>query len=291
MAATGLAIGVGVALVARGGAPAPPSRPDQGPSVTRFSFTDEALPPVTAVESTEAVPALAEEPSTAEAALTFFLQSIVEGRPDTAYAILDSPSRQRFPTLASWIRAQPDLAVPTGFELGPSRAAFGGGDRVEIEVTSQQHPSLDPTRGLVPARSRGLWVVERRGGLWRVGAEPASVVPILPAEAGATLTVTDWVGRLQACDRPAAASFQVGTYLYGPADYVRAPCEQKGAWTVGDPTGLDSAGDARDLVAAFGAGVGSWARLVPVEGPKSAFFAVVAPMGDAWQVVGVADRG
>jgi len=258
--------------------------------VTRFSFTDGVLPPVTEATAEPAGPTLTEEPATAEAALTYFLQSIVDGKPEAVYAILDPASRQRFPSPESWIRAQADLMLPTGFEIGPSRAAFGGDDRLEIEVTSSQRPSLDPTRGLVPARSRSLWAVERRDSVWRVGAEPISVVPILPDEAGAPVTVRAWVDRLQACDDVGAASLQVGSYLYGPAAFVRAPCEQPGAWTVGDPVGLDSAGDPRDFVAAFGPGAGSWARLVPVDGPQDNFYAVVAPMGDAWQVVGVADR-
>ncbi len=291
MVVTGLALGVGVALVVRGGAPAPSSRPNQGPSVTRFSFSDGTLPAVTAREPSTAGPTLTDEPSTPEAALTFFLTSMVEGRPEAAYAILDPPSRLRFPSLDSWTRAQSDLARPTGFEIGPARAAFGNDDRVEIEVVASHQPSLDPTQGLVPARSRGLWTVERREGAWRVGAEPLSVVPILPADDGATATVSAWVDRLQSCDRPGAASLQVSSYLYGPADFVRAPCDQQGSWTVGAVTGLDSAGDPRDLVAAFGPGVGSWARLVSVEGPGNRFYAVVAPMGDAWQVVGVAGPG
>jgi len=291
MAGAGLALGVGIVLAFRGGGTAPTTRADQGPSVTRFSFTEGALPPVAAAEPSGPRPGPSEEPATAEAALTFFLQSIVEGRPEDSYTVLDPASQQLFPSPESWVRAQADLAMPTGFELGATRAAFGGEDRVEIEVTSSHRPSLDATRGLVPARSRSLWGVERRDGRWRVGAEPVSVVPILPAEAGASVAVTDWVARLRACDPGGAASLQVGSYLYGPSGFVGAPCAQQGTWAVGDPAGLDAAGDPRDLVAAFGPAVGSWARLVPVDGPGSRFYAVVAPMGDAWQVAGVAGRG
>ncbi len=290
----GLAIGAGVAFavsVGRGGTD-PAVRAEQGPSVTRFSFVEGALPTVTAdaAAPVERELAPAEEPATAEAALASFLQSLVDGRPQDAYAFLDPPSRQRFPSVSSWLRAQADLAPPTAFEIGLSRAAFSGGDRVEIEVTSSQTPSLDPARGLVPARSRNLWSVDRQGERWRVGAEPVSVVPILPDDRGATTTVTAWVDRLRACDPPGAASLQVDDYLYGPAAFVSAPCRQQGSWTVGDPAGLDATGDPRDFVAAFGPAVGTWARAVPVEGPGIRFLAVVAPMGDAWQVVGVADR-
>jgi hypothetical protein len=39
-------------------------------------------------------------------------------------------------------------------------------------------------------------------------------------------------------------------------------------------------------VAAFGPEVGAWARLVPVQGPRSRFSVVVGPLGDAWRVLG-----
>ena len=288
----GLAIGAGVVLAARGGDPRP-VRAGHPPSVTRFDFFDGALPAVsdTSVAVADPAPTPAEEPATAEAAVALYLRSLSEGRPDASYSILDGPSRQRFPSAASWTRAQADLAVPTSFEIGPSRAAFGASEVVEVEVTATHRPSLDPVRGLVPGRSSALWQARREEGRWRVGAQPVSAVPVLPDEAGAAVAVSGWVDRLQACDATGAAGSQAGTYLYGPADFVRAPCEAKGAWTVGSPVGLDRTPDAKDYLAAFGPGVGSWTRLVPVDGPGSRFFAVVAPIGDAWQVLGVAVRG
>ena len=287
----GLALGVGAAFAFRGGDPAP-VRATQPPSVAEFDFFAGDLPPVTAPSgAATGPPAPVEEPATAEAAVSLYLRALADGRPEAAYALLDGPSRQRYPSTASWTRAQADLALPTGFDIGPSRAAFGAGDAVEIEVVATSRPSLDPVRGLVPGRSRALWQAVREQGVWRVGAQPVRAVAILPPDADATMAVSGWVGRLQACDGAGAAVSQAGSYLYGPADFVRAPCDTKGAWTVGDPVGLDRTPDPKDYLAAFGPGVGSWARLVPVDGPGTRFFAVVAPMGDAWQVMGVAVRG
>lgn len=286
----GLAVGVGTALVVRGSDPAP-VRATQPPSVARFDFFDGPLPPVTAASGTAPVAVPTEEPATAEEAVTLFLRALTDGRPDEAFALLDGPSRQRYPSAASWVRAQGNLAVPTGFELGPSRAVFGTPDAVEIEVAATHRPSLDPVRGLVPGRSRSLWRASREGEAWRVGAQPERAVPVLPPDADAAVAVSGWVARLQACDGPGAVAQQAGDYLYGPADFVQAPCDSKGAWKVGDPVGLDRTPDPKDYLAAFGPGVGGWTRLVPVDGPGSRFFAVVAPIGDAWQVMGVAVRG
>ena len=292
IAVVGLALGVGVALAVRG-TDTGPARATQPPSVTRFDFFSGDLPPVTTASGLAAGPAPAppEEPGTAEAAVSLFLQALTDGRPEAAYPLLDGLGRQRYPTLASWVRAQADLAVPTGFELGQSRAVFGATEQVEIEVVATARPSLDPVRGLVPGRSRSLWQASREENAWRVGAQPVRAVAVLPPDGDAAVAVSLWVARLQGCDGAGAAAHQAGSYLYGPADFVRAPCDIKGAWTVGAPVGLDRTPDPKDYLAAFGPGVGGWTRLVPVDGPGNRFFAVVAPMGDAWQVMGVAVRG
>jgi hypothetical protein len=103
--------------------------------------------------------------------------------------------------------------------------------------------------------------------------------------------VQGWVSRLAACDTPGATGLQVGASLYGPAALVQAPCQKRGTWTAGTPVGLDKTPDPKVFLAAFGPDVASWARLVPVSGPGSNFLAAVAPMGDGWQVMGVAVGG
>ena len=286
----GLALGAGVVLAVGGGDDPAPTRANQGPSVTRFAFSDGALPPVIDPAGTDPGPTgPTEEPPDAEAALAAFLQSLVEAKPEVAYALLDSSGRSRFPTLEAWIRAQADLAAPTSFTIGPSRAAFDGGeDAVEVEVVATHRPSLDAVRGLVPGSSRSLWQIRRESAGWRVAAEALSVRPILPPDTAATDAVRSWVDRLAACDRDGAASLQVGSYLYGPSTLVDAPCEKRGGWTVGTAVTLDQATDSKDFLAAFGPAVGGWARLVPVEGSDLRFFAAVAPIGDTWRVMGVA---
>ena len=56
------------------------------------------------------------------------------------------------------------------------------------------------------------------------------------------------------------------------------------------PEGFDAAVEPEAYVAAFGPEVGSWARLVPVQGPRSRFSVVVGPLGDAWRVLGTDRR-
>jgi hypothetical protein len=56
---------------------------------------------------------------------------------------------------------------------------------------------------------------------------------------------------------------------------------------VGATTALDDSHDVRAYLAAFGPGITSWGRLVPVQGPTSRFLAAVGPLGDDWRVLGV----
>jgi len=187
--------------------------------------------------------------------------------------------------------AQADRATPLTFTVGAARPSPDRPGAVEVDLSATHRPSLDAIRGLVPARSTSVWLVRPEGDTWRVSADPLTFRPVLPAEAGATDVVQRWVSLLAACNAPDAAGLQVAANLYGPSSLVQAPCATHGAWTAGPPTGLDRTPDPRAFLAAFGPEVATWARLVPVQGQGSRFLAAVAPMGDGWQVMGVAVDG
>ena len=284
----GLALGVGGFAYFDGNAKSPAyQRPT--PSVSEFSFATtvpEVLPP-----EREALPVLDVEPATPGAAVTAFLAPLADRRPEDAYPLLDEASRRRYPTVASWIRAQADRATPLTFTVGTSRPSADRPGDFEVELAATHASSLDPIRGLVPARSTSLWLVRLENDAWRVAVEPLAFRPVLPADASATAVVQGWVDLLAACDTAAAGALQVAPNLYGPAGLAGTPCEARGTWTAGEPTGLDRTPDARAFLAAFGPEVGTWARLVPVQGPERRFLAAVAPLGDGWKVMGVAVDG
>lgn len=282
----GLALGLGGITLYRNHNQ--PSYQPHPASVRQFAFSTE-LPGEPPAPAAVAPPDV--EPADAKAALVQALQTMADGKPQQAYSLLDAPSRKRFPTLTSWISAQANLVQPLTFEVGASRPAPAQADAVDFDVSATHRPSLDPFRGLVPARSQSVWEVRRENGAWRVGAEPMTFRPILPADASATPLVQSWLQHLVACDSAGAASLQVSGALYGPAGLVQAPCAKRGTWTAGAAEGLDGTPDPKAFLAAFGPEVGTWARLVPVQGPGASFLAAVAPMGDGWQVMGVAVGG
>lgn len=286
--AAGLALGAGGFAYLDGDAK-PPAYQPPAPSVSEFSFATTV--PEGPSPAPETLPVLDVEPVTPRDAVTAFLAPLADGRPVDAYPLLDEAGRRRFPTVASWVRAQADRATPLTFTVGTSRPSAERAGAFEVDLSATHTSSLDPVRGLVPARSTSVWLVRLENDAWRVSVDPLAFRPVLPGDASATAAVQGWVDLLAACDATAAAALQVTPNLYGPSALARTPCEARGTWTAGEPTGLDRSPDPRAFLAAFGPEVGTWARLVPVRGPAGGFLAAVAPMGDGWQVMGVAVDG
>jgi hypothetical protein len=275
----GIAVGVGVTLAAAGlGGGA-----GRAASVQRLDLPAGAAAPAAATPDGAGTAAPVRAGS-ARAAVQRFLQAGADGDFAVAYGLLDQAGRKRYPSLARFTRAQADRAEVTAVRVGRERRA--GDARADVTATLTHPAAIDPFAGLVPARTVEVWRASRQDGRWRVAAEPVSVRADLPADDRAPEAVTAWVERLLGCDRQGAAGLQAGAELYGPADLAGLPCQERGRWTVAAPESFDAAVEPEAYVAAFGPEVGSWARLVPVQGPRSRFSVVVAPLGDAWRVLG-----
>ena len=277
--ALGLAVGIGATLAVnglRGGG-------DPVASVQRLDLpaTPAAAAAAGGKGADEARPVVA---GTARAAVQRFLKATAREDFAGAYRLLGAAGRKRYPSAARWTRAQADRTAITGVRVGTAKPA--GRRTTDVTVRLTHPPAIDPFAGLVPARTVEVWRARSEGGGWRVAADPVSVRAELPSDRRAPDAVTAWVQRLVGCDLQGATALQVGADLYGPADLAEAPCRQRGRWTVGGPQRFDEAAEPEAYVAAFGPDVGSWARLVPVQGPGTRFHVVVGPLGDAWRVLG-----
>jgi hypothetical protein len=280
----GLATGLGVALALQRhhegsravGQPGSVSRLPPGIGGAGASAAAPAAGPRAAVPS---------GPTTrsGRAAVEAFLDARARGDDAAAFGQLDRASRARYGSPARWAEEQADTPAVRGFRIESQRLT-GGAVEVTAEVTHP--PAIDPFDGLVPGRTVEVWRAHPERGRWRVEAEPRSVRPLLPTDTTASATVAAWLRDLAACDREAATRLQAGPDLYGPVDLRAAPCERHGSWTAGRPQPLGDPIDPQPYVAAFGPEVAGWARLVPVQGPGTRFFAVVGPLGDNWRVVG-----
>lgn len=282
--ALGLAIGLGAALALQrhhdgrraAGQPASVSRLPPGIGGAGASAAAPAAGPRVAVPS---------GPTTrsGRAAVEAFLAARARGDDAAAFGQLDRAGRTRYGSPARWAQEQVDTPAVRGFRIESQRAASSA---VEVTAEVTHPPAIDPFDGLVPGRTVEVWRAHPERGGWRVEAEPRSVRPLLPADTTAPAAVAAWLRDLAACDRPAAARLQAGPDLYGPVDLRAVPCERYGSWTAGKPRPLGDPIDPQPYVAAFGPEVAGWARLVPVQGPGTRFFAVVGPLGDNWRVVG-----
>lgn len=283
-----IGLGVAAALHRRGDAGQRPGS-GQPASVSRLDLEAGAAPGAASRASTSpaadappaGTPAAA---SSARAAVRAFLAARTRGDHRAAFGQLDRASRARYGSVARWAQAQADTSPVRGFRLTAQRAAGAAAADVTAEVTHP--PAIDPFDGLTPGRTLEVWRARLERGRWRVDAEPRSVRPLLPGDGAAPAAVDAWLRALVACDRPAAVRLQVEPDLYGQPDLGTIPCQRRGRWTAGAARAFDDAVDSQPYVAAFGPDVTTWARLVPVQGPRTRFFAVVGPLGDAWRVIG-----
>jgi hypothetical protein len=272
----GLAVGVGVAALAN----RQPARPRPTASVQHLDLSYR--PEGTQVPEPAAKQVAA---GSAAEAVQQFLRANAKLDRATSFALLDKASQKAYGSVAAWTAAQADRPPVRGVTVGSERSVTDGAVDVTVTVT---HPAaVDPFAGLTPGRTVEVWRAHREGGRWRVAADPVSARTLLPGDAAAPAAVQSWVDRLARCDRKGAAALQAGAELYGPADLAAAPCQEHGAWKATAARGLDAAADPQPYLSAFGPEVQTWARLVPVQGPRTRFAVVVAPLGDAWRVLGL----
>jgi hypothetical protein len=252
------------------------------PSVVAFQAPGQAFDQTAAATRLNSPAAPAVEPPSARAALTEFLAAEAAGDAARAFPLLDTASRSRVSSVEAWSIGRNDRVVPLTFSISEERPSESG---VVFLVETTHEPALDAFRGYVPAKARQRWDVRNERGTWRVSGRPVEIEPVLPAATTATEVVQRWIDARAACDTKSAEPFQRGAFLYGPRFLLEAPCSERGTWSAGAVTRLADAPDVSIITSAFGPDSGAWARLVPVRGPRSEFFAVVAAFADDWRVV------
>ena len=216
--------------------------------------------------------------ATPEAALDAFLSAEVRHDYATSYGLLSAADRNEVGAGAEWGAAHSELPIVTAFAIGAVRVA---GATAELEADITFDPTLDETRGLVPARARATWVAVTEDGGWRVAHSQSRITPQYPDEQGAVSAAETWVSARKSCERPA----QYGGGLVGAAGPVDDLCGARGPVEVGTAAPLGPDAGVEPFLAAFGPEVLSWARVVPVTSPVP-LTVVLAPVADSWLVVG-----
>ena len=219
-------------------------------------------------------------------AVRAFLAAEAAGDPVASYAHLSDEARAAYGSPSGWTADHVDV-LPTvlDFTLEPGTGEESAG-RAEVAADVRFEPGLDSVVGLTPGRARVEWVAVEEEGGWAVDVDAATLEPIYPDPAGAAEATRAWVVQRQACPAPGttpAAEFEGG--LTGEPRRAEALCGAAGPVEVGAATPLAEI-DARPFLPVYGADVTSWAQTVPVTAPVP-LRAVLAPLGNEWQVVGV----
>jgi hypothetical protein len=219
----------------------------------------------------------------AQAALEALLTAEQRNDHEASYPLVVHGPSQSFPTAAKWADARRDLPNITGF-----RVEKAAGDATEVAAVVDHEPQLDPFVGDVPAHERQVWKAHRAGDGWLLDQEP-DVEPQYPDDQGAVDVARDWFTTVQRCDEKAAAAFQGVKTLFNSLSSDVRVCGATGAPTIDSkvmplPDGPISA----DIVAEYDTGALGWARVVDVTAPVQMSI-VLAPIGDAWKVIGLGD--
>lgn len=224
--------------------------------------------------------------ATPEDAVRAFLVAEAEGDTAASYAHLSDEARVAYGSPSGWAADHVDV-LPTvlDFTLEPGTGGEDAG-RADVVADVRFEPGLDSVVGLTPGRARVEWVAVEEEGGWAVDVDAATLEPVHPDPAGAVDATREWVTARQACpagDTTPSAELEGG--LTGERARAEALCGAAGPVELGAPTPLTEL-DARPFLAVYGADVTGWAQTVPVTAPVP-LRAVLAPIGDEWQVVGV----
>ena len=271
--AVGIAVAVGAgALASRDDGPADLGRTASSPGDPELLDRDRAL--------------RADGPRTRSAtpqeAVEQFLTAERAGDHVTSYGYLADPVRAEYGSAAGWAADHPEALAPVlGFEL--EGEPTGGDGRAEVTTLTRYRSSLDAVAGLVPARARTSWVVVQEEGGWAVDASATTQSVLFPPQEAAVQAVQTWADEAQRC------APEVTTGLRGRSELAKQLCGIAGSPEAVAVMPLAQV-DAPPLQTSYGADVVSWARTVRVDGPVP-LRAVVAPIDDAWRVVGVLSPG
>ncbi len=186
------------------------------------------------------------------------------------------------PSSAKWTRIRRDLPAITGFTVEADR------DPSVATAMVQHQPGLNSFVGLVPAHERQTWKARRTASGWLLEPFP-EVRPVLAPEAGAAGVAMAWLRAVQRCDRAGTAALQAVPTLFDSTTNDIRLCRTAGELRVRNGVDRMPPGPlSGDIVAQYSTDAFTWARVVHVDAPVRLTI-VLAPIGNDWKVLGLAD--
>ena len=244
--------------------------------VTRNASSSPAPPPFVGADAPPATPQ-----GSLRAAVSALLAAEQRGDHTASFALLSDEARAHYVNIHEWKDRRNELPFVTGFQL----QGAGGGPSTFVAVVDHT-PGLDPFRGLSAARDRETWTGRQEHGGWLVDADPVTQL-VLPSDATASAAALAWARSAERCDQAGTKSHQAVDPLLGVATAPVQLCGHDVPLSAGVPRHVTGTSATQDLVAQYSSDSLGWARAVTVTGADHPFDAVLAPIGDEWQVVGV----
>jgi hypothetical protein len=215
----------------------------------------------------------------ARSAVASFLDLEIEQDFARSYGLLSAADRAGATSRAGWSTAHAELPQVVAYRVD---GVAEHGDRADVFVDLDLKPQLSPVTGLVPAHAVATFAAVAEDGGWRVAYGNRVLTPVYASDATAPAAVRAWGRAKQHCR--AAEEFDGG--LLGAVSRARSLCHSRGAVMTGPPHALPDTSADQPFLAAFGAAVHDWARVVRVTAPVR-MGVVVAPVGERWLVIGV----
>ena len=279
----GLAFGLYATVDDESGASSPAGENVRGSLAHTLANREGAISPDTTDSAVAAGEPTIEQPSAApgtpdEAVDTFLALEVAQDF-DGSYGVLSESDRSDATSGAAWAVQHAELPAIIGYEI---TAVQQHDDRADVSARLQLRPELTAAAGLVPDRAMATFSAIAEDGGWRVAYADTTLVPQYAPIARAPTAVHGWVHARQACRT--ATEYDGG--LVGAPARAEALCGARGPVRLGNVHTLPETAQDQPFLAAFGAAVHDWARVVRIDAPVR-LDVVVAPVGERWLVVGV----
>jgi hypothetical protein len=219
--------------------------------------------------------------SSLQSAVRSLLAAEQRGDHTASFVLLSDESRAAYKDVHRWRDRRAELPAVAGFQVQ------GRGSVPNSLIAMVDHTAaLDPFRGLSAAQDRETWVGRQEHGGWVLDADPQTDL-ILPSDRTAPAAAVAWAQAAESCDAVKAVAHQAVNPLLGAATAPTELCGHHAAFSAGPARPVDGTLAAQDLIAQYTSDSLEWARAVTVTGADHPFEAVLAPIGDEWQVVGI----
>ena len=235
-------------------------------------------------------------------AIAAFANAVVKDDYQLAFTLLSQGDRTQIGSPAKFGALLAQAPTWISFALLPasnepdtnSSSTVAGSDRSIVALKVQQQPSIDEIRGVVASSARVEFVMLEENGGWHAVWRRHKVTQNFDAsDAELLLNVTQWAEGRRACAtdgapigdaKPYANEYDGG--LVGEVWLAKTLCTAPSTVSVESAGDFDSILDPQALVDAFGADAYQWARVIKINAPTP-FYAIAAPLGAHWVVVGL----